>query len=146
LDQVLKSLSVVLLAAVELWAAIPAGLAMGLNPVLVGIYSASGAILGTFIVIWIGDRIRRWLLRRHTNKKEPGKPGLIQSIWQRYGIIGLGLLAPLLSGAPLGAALGISLGAQKGRLMIWMSAGILLWTGLLTSLGALGIQGINSLF
>jgi hypothetical protein len=146
LDQVLKSLSVVLLAALELWAAIPAGFALGLSPAVIGICSAAGAILATFLVIWIGNRLRSWIVKRHTNKKDPGKPGRIQRIWKRYGVIGLGLLAPLLTGAPLGAALGISLGAQKGWLMLWMSTGILLWTALLTTLGALGIQGINRLF
>jgi hypothetical protein len=146
LDQVFQFLSVFLLAVIELWAAIPAGLAMGLNPVLIGICTASGAIICTFFVIWIGDRLRKWMLSRHSNKKDPQKPGLVQRIWQRYGIIGLGLLAPFLSGAPLGAAIGIALGARKVPLMIWMSLGIILWTALLTTLGALGIQGIQNIF
>jgi hypothetical protein len=30
--------------------------------------------------------------------------------------------------------------------MIWMSLGIILWTALLTTMGALGIEGIQSIF
>jgi hypothetical protein len=42
-------------------------------------------------------------------------------IWDNYGITGLGLLSPLLFGSPIGAAVGIALGAGKKRLIFWMS-------------------------
>ena len=146
MEQILKLLSVIALATIELWAAIPTGLALGLNPFLVGLGAAVGAILGTLIVVLVGERLRNWLVRRYSRKKEKQKPGLISKIWQRYGLIGLGLLAPLLTGAPLGAALGLSLGAQAGRLMVWMSLGIVLWTAILTTAGSLGLAGIEKLF
>jgi membrane protein DedA with SNARE-associated domain len=145
-EQILKLLSVIALATIELWAAIPAGLALGLNPFLVGLGSAVGAILGTLIVVLVGERLRNWLVRRYSSKKEKQKPGLIRKIWQRYGLIGLGLLAPLLTGAPLGAALGLSLGAQPWRLMVWMSLGIVFWAAILTTVGMLGLAGIEKLF
>jgi membrane protein DedA with SNARE-associated domain len=145
-EQILKLLSVFALATIELWAAIPAGLALGLNPFLVGIGAAVGSISGTLIVVLVGERLRNWLVRRYSSKKEKQKPGLIHKIWQRYGLIGLGLLAPLLTGAPLGAALGLSLGAQAGRLMLWMSLGIVLWAAILTAIGILGLAGLEKLF
>jgi hypothetical protein len=145
-EQILKLLSVVALASIELWAAIPTGLALGLNPVVVGLGAAVGAILGTLIVVLVGGRLRNWLVRRYSSKKEKQKPGLISKIWQRYGLIGLGLLAPFLTGAPLGAALGLSLGAQPWRLMVWMSFGIVLWAAILTIAGSLGFAGIEKIF
>jgi hypothetical protein len=145
LDEPLKIISVILLAVIELWAAIPAGFALGLNPIIVGLSTVFGAVAGTFIVIWIGEKLRQWLLRRHSKNKDQQKPGFIQRVWLRYGMIGLGLLAPMVTGAPLGAALGISLGAPKLRLMLWMSIGIILWTALLTTACALGIAGIEKL-
>jgi hypothetical protein len=141
----LKLLSVFVIAAVELWAAIPAGLALGLHPVWTGITVAGGAILGTFLVIFVGGRLRNWLVRRQARKEGEKQPGLIHRIWQRHGAMGLGLLAPLLTGTPLGAALGMALGAPTGRLMAWMSLGIILWTAILTTLGALGWAGIEAL-
>jgi len=45
----------------------------------------------------------------------------------RYGVVGLGLLAPLLVGAPLGTVVGISFGAPADRLLLWMSLGPLLF-------------------
>jgi len=51
----------------------------------------------------------------------------------------------LLTGAPLGAALGILLGASAGRLLFLMGSGIVLWTVLLTLAGLLGLAGIDAL-
>ncbi len=146
MEQTLKLLSVIALATIELWAAIPAGLALGLNPFLVGLGATVGAIVGALIVVLVGERLRNWLVRRYSSKKEKQNHGFIRKIWQRYGLIGLGLLAPLLIGAPLGAALGLSLGAQAGRLMVWMSLGIVLWAAILTAAGILGLAGIEKLF
>jgi hypothetical protein len=56
-ELVFKLLPVIVLAAVELWAAIPAGLALGLHPLLIGITATGGAILGTFAVVFIGERV-----------------------------------------------------------------------------------------
>ena len=145
MDLVFKLLPVIVLAAVELWAAIPAGFALGLHPLLIGITAAAGAISGTFAVVLVGDRVRNWLVHRHAGEEGKKQPGLIHRIWHHYGLIGLGLLAPLLTGAPLGAALGLALGAPTGRLMIWMSFGIVLWTTILTVIGALGWAGIKAL-
>ena len=65
------------------------------------------------------------------------KHGKIYDIWEKYGVVGLGLLSPLLFGAPLGAALGIGLGASKNRLLLWMTVGIIIWSLILTSAGLL---------
>jgi hypothetical protein len=141
----LKLLAVMALSAIEIWAAIPAGIALSIHPVLTGLAVSGGAILSTFMVIFAGGRLRTWLLKRHTKKDGGKNPGLISRIWQRFGITGLGLLAPLLTGAPLGAALGLALGAPSGRLMLWMSIGIVLWTAILITAASIGWAGIESL-
>ena len=143
MDILLKVLTVFGLAAVELWAAIPAGLALDLHPVLIGVVSAAGAILGVIVILVLGERVRSWLLRRRGGEKR--QHGRIYRIWVRYGVVGLGLLAPLLTGAPLGTALAIAFGAPPGRLLLWMSVGIAAWSALLTTAAALGLAGIESL-
>jgi len=55
------------------------------------------------------------------------------------------MLAPLLVGAPFGAALGITLGASVKRLLLWMSLGIVLWSTVFTLIGLLGLAGIEEL-
>ncbi|MDD4346389.1 MAG: hypothetical protein PHZ11_05760 [Desulfitobacteriaceae bacterium] len=47
----------------------PAGTALNLHPLLNGITLALGAIIGAVLVIFFGDRLRVWLLK----KKGKGK-------------------------------------------------------------------------
>ncbi len=61
-------------------------------------------------------------------------------IWDKYGIIGLGFLSPLITGAPLGAAIGISFGAKPRKLFVWMTVGIAFWSIVLTTAAALGVS------
>lgn len=129
--------SVVATSMLELWAAIPLGFALQLPPIMIGILSAIGAIASAGIVIFLGGSLRSWLLKRIEKKGK--KQGRMARIWDKYGVIGLGLASPLLTGAPLGAALGISLGAPTGKLMWWMSIGIVIWSVILTIAVAYGL-------
>ncbi len=143
MDILAKVVTVFGLGAVELWAAIPAGFALGLHPIATGIVSALGAITGGMVVALLGDRARVWLVARHGVPRDGQGHGTIGRIWDRYGVVGLGLLAPLLVGAPLGTALGLLLGAPVRRLLLWVSVGIVLWSALLTAAGALGLAGVS---
>jgi len=140
-----KLLTVLGLGALEIWAAIPAGLALNLHPIVVGVVAASGGILGALAVVSLGERVRTWLMQRHGKKGESTQHSLVYRLWHRYGVVGLGLLAPLLIGAPLGAAFGITLGAPSGRLLFWMSIGVIVWSTALTAAATLGVEGIRLL-
>jgi hypothetical protein len=50
------------------------------------------------------------------------------------------VLAPLLVGSPLGAALGLLLGAPPRRLLPWLAAGSLLWSAVFSLLVSLGVH------
>lgn len=141
----LKFATVVGLGIIELWAAIPAGLALGLNPLLTGLASALGSILALIFVVLLGDRIRNWIISRRKQKKVKEENSSIERIWDKYGVIGLGLLSPLITGAPLGAAIGVSLGAPPSRLILWMVIGIVVWAIILTLVSTLGIVGFKAL-
>ena len=145
MDLSIKLLTVAGLGALELWAAVPAGLALQLHPIVVGSTAALGATLSALAVVLLGGRVRIWLLGRHGGKQKGGRQKLIQDAWHRFGVIGLGLLAPLLTGAPLGAALGVALGAPTGRLLFWVILGIALWATVLTLAAMLGLAGIEAL-
>lgn len=144
MELMIKLLIVLGLGAIELWVAIPTGFVLQLHPLVTGIMAASGAILGMLVVLAIGERIRTWLIRRHSGKEDLHN-GRIYSIWNRYGVAGLGLLAPLLIGAPLGTAIGITLGTPAYRLLFWMTLGIVLCSAGLTLASVLGLAGINAM-
>jgi hypothetical protein len=143
MDTVLQLLGVAAVAVVELWAAVPAGIALGLPTPLVWAATLAGALIGITIVVVAGDRLRTWLVDRfgHGGAREGGR---LRRVWDRYGVIGWGLLAPLLLGAPLAAAIGVALGAGRRRLVFWLGAGAALWTTVLTVAVALGADAVTS--
>ena len=145
MDIIPKLVIVFGLGAVELWAAIPAGFGLGLHPVGTALASALGAMTSSLAVALLGARARDWIVARRGGLRDPRGHGTIRRIWDRYGVVGLGLLAPLLVGAPLGTALGLLLGAPPRRLVPWIGVGIVAWSALLTTAGALGLAGFETL-
>jgi membrane protein DedA with SNARE-associated domain len=137
---IISILSVTVLAILELWLAIPLGFVLGLHPVIIGIANIIGATIGVFILVFAGERLRNWILKHYVRKYDDSKPGAIQKIWQKWGVIGLGLLAPFLTGALPGTAIGIASGIPARKLLFWMTIGIIIWTIVLVSLGAAGIE------
>lgn len=141
----LKIFAVFGLGIVELWAAVPTGFALGVAPLFIGLASAAGAIIGVVVIVLLGERLRAWFVRRYDIQGKRDRQSVAWRIWDRWGVLGLGLLAPLITGAPLGAAIGLALGVPTRRLLLWMIIGIAVWSALLTLLGVLGLAGIRSL-
>lgn len=133
-----KLLTLFALGVAELWAAAPAGAAMGFSPLPVFAVAAAGAVSGGVVVVLLGERVKAWLERKKEREKLEKRRGLLYRVWLRYGVIGWGLLAPLLVGSPLGAALGLALGAPPRRLLPWLCAGSVLWSAVFSLLAALG--------
>lgn len=135
----IQLLTVFGLSIVELWAAIPAGFALNLNPALIVVLTSAGSILSALLVVVAGDKIRSRIIRWRYGKNKDPKQSRLYTVWNKYGVIGLGLLSPLLFGAPLGAAVGMVFGAKKWWLLLWMSIGVLIWAVGLTVAAAAGI-------
>ena len=144
METLLQFLSVFLLSSFELWAAVPAGIALGLSPLLVWLATVSGAMVGIVGVVLAGERLRPWLIAR-LGRGRAREGGRVRGIWERYGVIGWGLVGPLLLGAPLSAALGVALGAPRGRLVFWLGAGVVLWVTVLTLAAVLGVEAVRDL-
>ena len=127
------------LAIIELWLAIPTGFIMGLDPILISIASIAGTMVGVLIAYKLTKRIRQWIIERYLYRGEQKPKSRLYRIWQKYGIIGLGLLAPLFTGAPIGTAIGLTFDAPRGRLLVWITIGVVVWGVGLTLAGGLGI-------
>jgi uncharacterized membrane protein len=143
IPELLKGASVFALAFVSLWSAIVMGAALGLHPLATVALTSLSYLAGVALVIALGAPLRAWLLRRMGRDADAPLSGRMQAIWERYGVLGLGLAAPMTTGAHLGAALGIALRVEPRRLVLSMAFGVLVWSILLTagvSLGLLGAQ------
>lgn len=121
------------------WSAIPAGLTLGLAPVLVIFTVCVSYALGAALVLFFGERARDWVQRRW-NIQPPAGDSRIVRIWERWGVIGFGLIAPMTLGAQLGAMIGLMLGAEARRLFVWMMIGAIVWAVGITIAILLGVD------
>ena len=136
----LKLLTVAGLASFEIYAAIPAGFAFGLSPWLIFAASVTGGILGVFVAAFLGDKIRQLFSRNKPPKEKKPNTGLVYRIWNKYGVIGLGLLGTITVGAPVSFAVGIGFKAPLKKLITWCCIGVITRCVSFTIIGYYGLQ------
>lgn len=134
---VLKLLSTAAAGALDVWVGIFTGVALGLHPVLSGIVSIASALIGVTLVVLWGERLQGRIYRSRRLAKRRER---IERVWKRYGIPGVALQAPLLTGPLLATVLALGLGAPPRALLRWMLASIALWGAALTGAAALGLS------
>lgn len=133
----LKLLSAAAFGAVDLWLGIPAGLVAGLPPAASGAAAIAGAVVGVVLVSRAGEWLRRWVYSRRWLARRRER---IERVWKRYGVVGVALQAPMLTGAPLATVLALALGAPTRSLLVWMISSIVLWGAILTGAASLGFS------
>jgi uncharacterized membrane protein len=141
--EVAALMSVFGIAFFYFWASIPAGIAQGLSPVLVVLVAALSYTCGVGIVIIAGQPVRDWILKRFGGKSPANPNSSIRRVWDRYGLIGLALLAPVTTGSQIGAIIGLSFNAPPRRLFVMMSLGGLLWGIIVAVLVSLGVAAVQ---
>ena len=137
MNQLLKLLSTAAAGAFDVWVGIITGLALGLSPALSGAISVAGAVVGVTLVVAAGGRLRHLIYRSSRLAKRRER---IERVWKRYGIPGVALQAPLLTGPLLATLLALALGAPPRPLLLWMLASVVLWGAVLAGAAALGFS------
>jgi uncharacterized membrane protein len=118
--------------------AIPAGIGLGLHPVVAAVTAWLSYMAGVVVIVVIGAPLRERLIRRFNVSLEHDQSKLFWRVWDRFGLIGLGLLAPITTGSQIGALIGLALGVQPPRLLLGMGAGVALWSVVISVLAAFG--------
>ncbi len=136
-NQLSKLLSTAAAGALDVWVGIMTGLALGLSPALSGAVSVASALVGVTLVVAVGERLRHPIYR---SRKLAKRRERIERVWKRYGIPGVALQAPLLTGPLLATLLALALGAPARPLLVWMLASVVLWGAVLTGAAALGFS------
>lgn len=132
---------------IELLVVIPLGLAWGLPPIPLAIVVAVGNLATVLPVIWLYDKWRQWRQqRKQLIDSEPGTSRRwerAQRIWNRYGLPGLALAAPLVTGVHLAAVIALVAGSPRRPVTYWMTSAIVLWTIGTTVVSLLGIEAFH---
>lgn len=149
----------------ELLIVIPIGIGAGLNPLMVGAVAFAGNALPVFLLIYAAERIKswRWIQRmkqwfkrkrssRHHKetperraKKEARKEKLLH-IFEKYGVAGLALAGPALTGIHLATIFAMAVQANKRKVAWWMNASLALWTFVVTFIAFYGVEWFKDWF
>ncbi len=137
----LKILTVMGLATFEVYAAIPAGFAFQLPSFIIFLASTVGGLIGVFVAAYLGTQIKNLVNKYKKSKiEEKPKTGFIINIWNKYGIIGLGLIGTMTVGAPISIGVGVGFNVPVNKMVIWCSVGVVIRCLIFTSLGHYGMK------
>lgn len=125
------------IAMLGLWKAIPAGVFLNISPLIIGIITFLGSFTTALLIFLFGGRIKQFILDRSENRRMQKKRGKIQHLIDRYGLVGLGILGTITVGPAASVAMGIIITKKRKKLLLWITAGIMLWSGVLTVLATL---------
>ena len=131
------------LAFFSFWAAISMGVAIGITPVVVGVTAWISYTAGVLLIVALGEPLRDRLMKRLGGRMTARADSPIRRAWDRYGLIGLCLLAPVTTGSQIGAVVALALGAPIRRLVLGMALGAALWSAGLALIVALGLASVR---
>ncbi|MES2848526.1 MAG: small multi-drug export protein [Bacteroidota bacterium] len=137
-----KILTVAGLATFEIYAAIPAGFAFKLSPWVIFFAALSGGIIGVFVATFLGEKIEKLISKFRKPKETPKekKPNLAHKLWEKYGIVGLGVLGTFTVGAPVSIAVGVGFNVNMHKLATWCCVGVLARCIVFTTVGYYGAK------
>jgi hypothetical protein len=120
-------------------AAIPAGVAAGSHVPIAALAAWIGYSLGGGVVLLTGVPLRDWITRKLKVNPHPDPSKLFWRIWERFGLWGLGLIAPVTIGPQATALICLSLGEPPRRIQLAISLGVIPWVvgfGVVSVVGA----------
>ena len=143
---------VFVLAAVpwfEILLVIPPAVALGFDPAAVAVLAFLGNVLPIYGIVVFHDRLARWWASRRSadgnedeneGERESKRRRRAKQVWNRYGLPGLALAAPIVTGVHLAAVIALGLRASGRDVALWMTASIALWTVVLVAASVAGLS------
>lgn len=130
---------VIFLLAIAPWMdvsiVVPLGVVWGLPPFLVGITAFIGNLILILLLSFFFKQYAKWRTARRLKKgiTTPSKKETrSRRLWERYGIPGLALLAPILVGTDIAAVLALTFGSSRTHVVSWMTVSLAVWTVIFT--------------
>ena len=108
-------------------AAIPAGVALKLPVALAAFCAWAGYTFIGALMLIVGAPARSWLAAKLKLSPQPNPEKLFWRVWLRWGLPGLGLLAPVTCGPYFAALIALALGEKPRRVLFWIAMGVVPW-------------------
>ena len=142
---------------IEIMFVIPPAIAAGLHPLPVALVAFTGNFLPIIAIAYFYEQWEQWRLkrkRRHdTNPEdesiqhhESKRKKLGRKIWDKYGLPGLALLAPIVTGVHLAAVIALLANSPRASILFWMFWSLVIWTVILTASTHYGLDFLGLKF
>jgi len=104
--------------------AIPGGvMTLGLPPWLSTLAAYAGYVAIAAVTLALGTKARDWVVQRFKLSLTPDPSKFFWRVWQRWGVAGLGLLAPFTCGPYIAAIIAVALGSKPRNVLFWIAIG-----------------------
>lgn len=129
---------------VEILVVVPVAIGLGLDPVATGVVAFAGNVGSVYVLVAFHQRLSRWWDSRRTGADADGDTGeryaRARGLWDRYGLAGLSIGGPILTGVHIAALVALLAGSRSRAVAGWMTVGIGLWTILLVAASVFGFS------
>ena len=116
--------------------AVPGGMAAGLSAPASAFIAWCGYASGAVIMTLVRKPVRDWVARKLRIPVTHDPKKLIWKAWSRFGLVGLGLLAPVTIGPQAGCILAMALGEKPWKAALVLSLGVVPWcVGIVVGVG-----------
>jgi hypothetical protein len=151
MSQLVAYVTVFVAAAIpwlEVLLVVPAGIVAGLPPVPTALVGAAGNAATLVPLVVGGDRLRTWWQDRRTRHRAArsapdetgGRGGRARRLYTRFGLPGLALFGPLLTGVHVAALVGLAAGSPRRPTLVWLLGGVVVWAALAAAATVVGLD------
>ena len=105
--------------------------------------AGSGYTLGAAVVLLAGAPLRAWLVRKFRIPVECDPSKLVWRLWERGGLPGLCLIAPVTIGPQATAVIALAVGEKPRRILGAVALGVLPWCVIFAVLTAFGFKLVD---
>ncbi|MBL7842966.1 MAG: hypothetical protein KF846_16380 [Cyclobacteriaceae bacterium] len=121
-EELLKALPVYFSCLIKFVIGPIAGYGLGLHIITTILTTIAGTMTSVVAFTYFGDWLRAKVLKRWIATRKKFSPGNRRAvrIWQRFGLIGVAVLTPLLLTPIGGTVLAVSFGAPKEKILFYM--------------------------
>jgi len=129
---------------VEILVVVPVAIGLGLDPATTGVVAFAGNVGSVYVLVAFHHRLSRWWDSRRggtdTDEDAGERHARARGLWDRYGLPGLSIGGPILTGVHIAALVALLAGSPTRAVAGWMTFGIGLWTVVLVVLSVAGVS------
>lgn len=116
---------------------------------ITALFTALGMMASVIIFSFIGEKVKEYWHNRRLRKNKKIVPKRrhrrILQIWNKFGIVGLSLITPVLLTPIGGTLIAVTLGVPKPKIILHMSYSAVIWSVIISLAIVLLNNGVHSL-